>query len=157
MRENTTAIYFQLLSQGSLEGIKKLCNNYTRLSGTLENSETMLSRILKLFNVYSIFLFYHIFHNCFHSLPFWKSFFSVSSTATNEQLPRQLQIQSPFAHIKTGVARASPIYSTIVVHCDEVRVFVFLIICLCTPKYRLFQTQILHKLYWINHLAESQN
>jgi len=70
MRENTTVTYFQLLLQGSLEGIRKLFNNYTRVTGTLENSETLLSRTLNLFHVYSIFLFYQIFYNCFYSLNF---------------------------------------------------------------------------------------
>ena len=147
MRENTTATYFQLLSQGSLEGMRKLCNNYTRLTGTLENSETMISRILNIFNVYSIFLFYQIFHNCFYSLPFWKSFCKVSSTATNEQLLRQLQIQIPFAQIKTGFACASLIHSTTVVNCDKVLAFDFLMVFLCTPKYKLLQNKILHYLY----------
>jgi len=31
--------------------IRKLCNNYTKLTGTLENSETMLSTVFNLFNV----------------------------------------------------------------------------------------------------------
>jgi len=51
-------------------GNKETFKNYTSLTGTLENSETMLSRILNLFNFYSIFLFYQIFCNYFYSLPF---------------------------------------------------------------------------------------
>jgi hypothetical protein len=52
---------FSTSTAGFPGGNKETFKNYTSLTGTLENSETMLSRILNLFNFYSIFLFYQIF------------------------------------------------------------------------------------------------
>jgi len=61
---------FSTSTAGFPGGNKETFNNYTSLTGTLENSETMLSRILNLFIFFSIFLFYQIFHSCFYSFPF---------------------------------------------------------------------------------------